>query len=279
MEAVETPDFISLESRRLYCVRHIPPGSPRGVAVVCHPFGEEKKSSHRTLVDLARALARTGIAAIRFDFSGCGDSSGDLREATVEAWKRDVEAALDSLQSLVKADLPVVVVGLRLGAAIASEFAADRADVAGLVLWQPIVNGRKAFMADLRRTLIKQMMTDGSSKVTRDELLEQLEGGEGEIDLDGFPFTGRLYQGIAGIDLLAQEKPYDGALAVFQISHNEKLQPDFAQLADAYRAGGADVDLQTVVAPPLWARIERVDCPELIDRTVAWIRDRCEEMA
>jgi alpha-beta hydrolase superfamily lysophospholipase len=206
MPAREEPVFFDSGGRRLFQVRHVPDGPVRGALVVCHPFGEEKKSAHRHFVELCRLLAGSGVASIRFDFTGCGDSDGGLRDATVERWTEDTRNALDACEGLAPG-APRFLLGLRLGAAVAALAVRDRPDVRGLALWQPIVDAKRAFAADLRRTLIKQMMTDGASKTTREALLAQLERGEGEIDLDGFPFTGALYREIAAIDLCVQAEP------------------------------------------------------------------------
>lgn len=33
----------------------------------------------------------------RFDYQGCGDSSGDIREMTMTDWRKDILAVLDQL--------------------------------------------------------------------------------------------------------------------------------------------------------------------------------------
>ena len=45
--------------------------------MICNPFGFEEVCAHRSLRHLAGAAAAAGIAALRFDYAGCGNSSGD----------------------------------------------------------------------------------------------------------------------------------------------------------------------------------------------------------
>src|SRR5688572_8973417 len=45
--------------------------------VICNPFGFEEVCAHRSLRHLACAAAAAGIAVLRFDYAGCGNSSGD----------------------------------------------------------------------------------------------------------------------------------------------------------------------------------------------------------
>jgi len=240
--------------------------------VVCHPFGDEKKCSHRALAETARALAGAGVAVLRFDFTGCGDSGGDFRDATVTKWKEDVHSALDLLAERIGGGTRGLF-GLRLGASIAALVAAERSDVQRLILWEPIPNGTRAFEADLRRKLIKQMMTDGT-RGSRKEMMERLERGESEIDLDGFPIGGTLYRELRQVDLLGEDHPFRGEVLVVQISFNTRVGADAQRLYDSYSDAGADATLVPVAASPLWNRLELVDSRPLIKPTLEWLRAR-----
>jgi len=107
----------------LHGVLHAP-GEPVGGLVLCHPFAEEKKCAHRTLVDLARGCVDAGWAALRFDMRGCGDSPGDFGEADLSDWRADISAATEMLAS--ELERPVGLAGLRLGATLAAQVAGER---------------------------------------------------------------------------------------------------------------------------------------------------------
>ncbi len=51
------------------------------VAVLCHGFTASKE--HKLLCDIADSLQQRGIASIRFDFNGHGESAGKLEDMTV----------------------------------------------------------------------------------------------------------------------------------------------------------------------------------------------------
>jgi uncharacterized protein len=100
----------------------------------------DRDSDHRRLPlgitrELARALARTGLASLRYDKRGVGASDGDWRVAGLSDNIDDAAAALTVLQGRdeVAADR-VAVVGHSEGALIAAAVAADHPDVAGVVL-------------------------------------------------------------------------------------------------------------------------------------------------
>ena len=256
--------------RRLFGFLHLPDDCRAGV-VFCHPFGDEKKCSHRAMAETARALAAEGVAVLRFDMTGCGDSESDFRQASVTRWREDIAAAVRLLRDRARANF-VGLLGLRLGASIGALCATESEDMAFAAMWEPIIDGRAAFEADLRRKLIKQMMTDGHSSDSRKELVAKLERGEIEVDLDGYPITGLLYRELCAIDLLHQETPFAGPLLLMQISFTERLDSQIGKLADFYRKAGADVTLEPVVAPPLWNRLELAESAPLIEPTREWLR-------
>ena len=75
----ESPFFFPRGDARLFGVLHRPSGPvSRSGFVLSHPFAEEKLWSHRVFVSFARALAGRGLAVLRFDYAGAGDSSVDV---------------------------------------------------------------------------------------------------------------------------------------------------------------------------------------------------------
>ena len=91
--------------------------------------------SHRQFVLLARALAAAGFAALRFDFSGMGDSEGARR--SFEATAPDLRAALDALSRCCPRARRLVVWGLCDAASAALMFATGDPRVAGIVVANP----------------------------------------------------------------------------------------------------------------------------------------------
>ncbi len=121
-------------------------GSERGPAretavVLCAPIGTDHVRSDLTYRHLAERLASMGFPCLRFDLSATGDSGGEERSAgLVRAWKEDVGLAIEELRAR-SGVRSVALVGLRLGATLAAAAAAERDDVASVVLWSPCVTG------------------------------------------------------------------------------------------------------------------------------------------
>lgn len=98
-----------------------------------------RAGSHRQFVFLARALAASGVAALRFDTRGMGDSTGPMQ--SFEASEPDIASALDTLLAEHPKTRRVVLWGLCDAAAAALLYWDSTRDarVAGLVLVNPWV--------------------------------------------------------------------------------------------------------------------------------------------
>ncbi len=114
------------------------PQRPRGRGVLVVVGGPQYRAgSHRQFTLLARSLAAEGIATMRFDYRGMGDSDGEAR--TFEAVDDDLGAALDQFMAAVPGLEDVVIWGLCDAASAALFYAGGDPRVSGLVLLNPWV--------------------------------------------------------------------------------------------------------------------------------------------
>ncbi len=246
----------------LFGCHHAPDEGPArecGV-VVCPPMGPEYVQSHRGLRQLAVRLADAGFHALRFDFYGCGDSRGDGSEWDVGRWRDDVSAAIAEVRARSRLE-KVCVVGLRLGAALATVVAAETGDVDGLVLWEPVVDG-SAYVEELEarhRDWLRGFpaRVKSSSRGTSDTLVL------------GFPLTQELRAGLAQVDLLAiGSRP---ARNVLVVEGTEGARTH--ALTGRLRSFDCAVEYERVSSQQMWtADLERVVVPhESLQRMVSWL--------
>ncbi len=100
-------------------------GAPAGAAVVCHGMLSSRASAKH--IALCEALARRGVAALRFDFAGRGDSEGRLEDLSYHDQVEDLGAAVQWLRG--ELGLPVVLSGSSMGGAVVILYAATDPDV------------------------------------------------------------------------------------------------------------------------------------------------------
>ena len=76
-------------------VLHLPAGGGPHPAVLCLHGLAGVKSFY---IVLARRLAEAGVACLRLDFRGCGDSAGSLEDLTLETQTEDAAMAFKALR-------------------------------------------------------------------------------------------------------------------------------------------------------------------------------------
>ena len=121
---------------------HVPdqrPGKyPCAIPVTATAAGPEQRINF-VHTELSRRLCERGIASVRFDFAGSGDSDGRFEDMTVSSEVEDGLAILDYVKSLDFVDQSRIAIhGLSMGGCVASMVAGLRdADVCALSLWCP----------------------------------------------------------------------------------------------------------------------------------------------
>ena len=99
---------------------------------------DETVAGHRPFLVLADHLTRQGIAVLRYDDRGFGESTGDFAQATSEDFARDALAATAYLKTRPEIDAGKIgLLGHSEGGLIAPIAATQSADVAFLVLLAP----------------------------------------------------------------------------------------------------------------------------------------------
>ena len=146
---------------QLYGCFHAPqiaaPSNAVGV-LICPPVGYEMIRAHRCLRNLANRLAAAGSPVLRFDYLGCGDSAGEIEDASIDAWLACIRLAAIELSRLAQTGA-IKIIGLRLGASLGT-LALSRGvvDAQGIALWNPVINGASQ---------IETMKSDNARHVAR----------------------------------------------------------------------------------------------------------------
>ena len=106
-------DFPNAKGEKLAAILDLPDGAPRATALFAHCFtcGKNVVAASR----IADALTASGIAVLRFDFTGIGSSEGEFANTTFSSNIADLVAAADHLRNTRQA--PTLLIGHSLGGA------------------------------------------------------------------------------------------------------------------------------------------------------------------
>lgn len=262
------PFFLDAPGGARFCLYHAPLEAPRAALVYLHPFAEELNRSRRAVACTARALAATGVAVLQIDLGGCGDSAGEFLDASWEGWLDDTAAACAWLAE--RTGLPVGLWGLRLGGTLALDYAASRAAVAHLVLWQPVASGAPFLTQFLRLRLANAILQEGAATRGGTEALrEDLRAGE-TLDIAGYELSPRLALALDGLDV-SRMAATSCRVDWFEVAAaaDRPLAPATARTAWHLRALGVDLHTHTVAAPQFWNTQEIEEAPALLAATLA----------
>ncbi|BBO27499.1 alpha/beta hydrolase [Alteromonas sp. I4] len=141
--------------------------SPEGTAVVPGVILLHGSASHKNEVGdlylrLAEQLANKGIASIRIDFAGTGDSPVDYTHYTLKTAVRDAEVALAFLRSQPRVDAHRIgVVGFSQGGLIAQLLLAQQPHIKSFVAWSSVASDGIGPFADMFETLYMKAKREG----------------------------------------------------------------------------------------------------------------------
>lgn len=113
---------------------HIPKGWPDAPCVIlCHGLMSSMESPKFKM--LAEELRARGLAALRFDFSGCGASEGDLRETTVSGRLEDLQRVIECLRGELGHRGLLGLMGSSMGGYVSLLALGVRSDISATCVW------------------------------------------------------------------------------------------------------------------------------------------------
>lgn len=261
------PFFMDAATGRRFCIYH-PPSSRtacQGAIICVPPFGEEMNKSRRVSANLARILANAGFGVLRIDLLGCGDSSGELKDATWDIWKQDIATAKAWIEQQV--GMPAGLWGLRLGALLALDFARSSHLIERLVLWQPVLNG-KSYLTQLLRTYLAADLLDAGRSISgTTELRNALLAGN-SLEIAGYDITPEMARALDALNAEEFSLP-PVRIDWFDVisSADGRISPARIGIAERWKASGAIVDIHAVHSQAFWSSQEVSEAPELVAAT------------
>lgn len=134
----ELPFFFGPDAG-LFGMYHAPDLPARRAVLMCAPLGQDLIRCHRLYRQLAQALAKEGLAVLRFDYRGTGDSSGGSGDVDWDRCVEDTVVAAGELRTRARVNR-VIAFGTRLGGSVAM-CAAERARFGEVIAWDPVLDG------------------------------------------------------------------------------------------------------------------------------------------
>ncbi|WPX08437.1 alpha/beta hydrolase [Caldicellulosiruptor danielii] len=207
---------------------------------------------HFIFVKLSRLLEQYGIASVRFDFAGSGESDGEFYDMTVTREIDDARCILEYLFSLDFVDKQKIsIIGLSLGGAISSYLAGEyKEKLYKVVLWAPAGN-----MKEIAKNVVES-----------DPTIKE----KGYIDLGGLLLSQDFYYDLQKYDFFEEIKRYPGKVLILHGTNDQavpievgrKYKQILGDRAELIEIEGADHTFNKYE----WERL-------VLDKTVEFLKD------
>jgi len=144
MSSSETRESVVLENfgQKIFGILHRPVHIKKyPVILMCHGLAGHKTGKYRLYVNLSEMLSKRGIASLRIDFRGSGDSEGDFGDMTLEGEVSDALKALEFLEKDGHFDQSRIgLFGRSIGGTVALMAARRHGQIKSIVTWAPLFN-------------------------------------------------------------------------------------------------------------------------------------------
>lgn len=273
-QVLTEPFFLDVPEGRLYAVYRRPEGPVRGNILCVQPFNEEMNRCRSMLTLLADALAALGFGLLIVDFLGTGDSSGEYRDGRWPLWRANMETGVAWLER--REGGCSALLGIRLGAMLAAEVHGRLGRVGmGLLLWQPVTDGKTHFTQFLRLRLAAQMQRADLPKETTTSLRAQLAEGK-TVEISGYEIHPELAHALDELRLDAL--PMCPGAPVLWLENvpaaGGDISPASRKVLDAWAGLGIHADVRSFEGPQFWQVHERVVAHQAVEATATWVAER-----
>ncbi|HHV98270.1 MAG TPA: alpha/beta hydrolase [Clostridiaceae bacterium] len=252
---------VEIQSRGLTLrgMLHVPEccGTKVPIVLIFHGFTGNKMEQHFIFVKLSRLLEKNGIASLRFDFGGSGESDGDFIDMTLSGELQDAKNILDYAKTLDFVDVSRIgIVGLSMGGAVGGMLAGERKeDIRTVCLWAPAGN--------MREKVLSQYCEPNIS------MLEKY----GYVDLGGLLLGKNFVEDIKTIDIVGKSAAYDKNVLIL---HGDKDASVPVETSDRYLEVFGERCLLHIVKDADHTFNNRHWEEEVLEHTVAYLKDELQ---
>lgn len=236
-----------------------PPDETRSCVVLLHGFGGHRNEVGDVLATLAARLAERGIASLRFDFPGCGASSGDFADTTIDRQIAAARTALRFAAGQASASPAIGLLGFSFGAAVACACLDDESGIRALVLWAPVMEPQSDMDAVVGAARAAEAERAGSVSIPwgersirlKREFFRSLDGAAPLAQLAAF--TGDVLAIAGDADPFSKHLPAIGAATKRSRSSQASSIKGADHFLDVLKPGSRVPDLVTTVTADFFA--------------------------
>ncbi|OQP12535.1 alpha/beta fold hydrolase [Geobacillus zalihae] len=192
----------------LFPVEEIP------IVIICHGFISTRIGIDRLFVQTAHYLASRGMLVVRFDYAGCGESSGEYGDNRLEDLIDQTRSVIDYVKNIESfKNNPIILLGHSLGGAVALLTATIDTRVDSLILWAPSANPY-----------------DDITRIVRTQT--KISNLDGSIDYCGYRLGSHFFESLSHYHPLQEAKKFPGNVLVVHGTNDEVIPVEYCDSYD-----------------------------------------------
>jgi alpha/beta superfamily hydrolase len=217
--AMEHYIHIPSEHGELSTVIHYPTGNHHEdskqqsrwpLIIICHGFVGNKIGVDRLFVKAARKFNSNGFMVLRFDYAGCGESTGDYGAGGLEALVEQTRKVLDYVSDMDCVDPSrIVLLGHSLGGAASILTSSKDSRVKTLILWSSVA----------------QPLNDIVHIVGESKYEEAIR--KGSVDYQGYTLTRKFFESLSKQHPFQHTSKFSGDVFVVHGTSDEVIPVDY----------------------------------------------------
>jgi pimeloyl-ACP methyl ester carboxylesterase len=181
--------------------------------IICHGFVGNRIGVDRLFVKAARDFSAKGFLVLRFDYGGCGESTGEYGDGGLDVMVEQTRTILDYATQLDFVDHSrIILLGHSLGGAVAILTAAKDRRVKTLVLWSAVAHPHNDIV-----------------KIVGKGEYENLRPGI-PIDHQGYSLSTHFFESLSQHQPFEQLRRFHGDVLVMHGTADEVIPVDYAPL-------------------------------------------------
>jgi len=233
---------------------------PFPAVLMLHGFGSSKDEVGNMYLNLAAALGEQGIASLRIDFRGWGESAGEMVESSVDGMVADAETAYAYLTALDFVDADKIgVMGFSLGGWISVFTAGEHPDwFKTMAIWSSGTDLKGVFLDSLGQENFDTAAADGQVEIDLGWRMVTL-GADFFTSLETYDTAEEFANYDGSFFVVAGTEDFSGADLEWFLTHAT------GELRAAYLVRGADHTYLVLTEDQSVAN-------EVIARTAAWFK-------
>ncbi|MDF2668539.1 MAG: permease [Paenibacillus sp.] len=226
--------------------------------VLCHGFVGNRIGVDRLFVNAARQFSQAGYVVVRFDYAGCGESTGDYGAGGLDSLIEQTRVVIDYLLDVDYIDPDrLTLIGHSLGGAVALLTASLDKRIKSLVLWSAVAHP----FNDIVR-IVGQTTYDTSIQ-------------EGSADYLGYSFKPAFFESLATHQPLARIRKFSGDALVVHGTSDDTVPPDYGSIYQKvfWMRTDGQCDLERIFKGD-HTYSSGSSKQELYTKTLKWLEDR-----